>query len=79
MECFRYGFNFPSIQNRAVAMSRKFMGQPKSRTRFRQRYRYRCRHKLPIKVEEPPKIPLKIYRLPTFSIELHNMFEILDI
>jgi len=79
MECFRYGFNFPSIQNRAVAMSRKFMGQPKPRTRIRFRPRYRYRHKHPIKVEEPPKIPLKIYRPPTFSIELHNIFEILDI
>ena len=79
MECFRYGFNFPSIQNRAVAVSRKFMGQPKPRIRFRPRYRYRYLHKHPIKVEEPPKIPLKIYKPYIFSIELHNMFEILDI
>jgi hypothetical protein len=70
MECFRYGFDFPSIQNRAVVMS-------KPRIRFRPRYRYRHHHKLPV---EPLKIPLKIYTPPpTFSIELHNMFEILDI
>jgi len=76
MECFCYGFNFPTIQKKAASISRKIMGQPRLR---RPRYRYRYRYKYPIKIEEPPKIPLKIYRPPTFSIELHNMFEILDI
>jgi hypothetical protein len=79
MECFCYGFNFPNIQKKAASISRKFMGQPRLRIRIRPRYRYRHHHKYPIKIEEPPKIPLKIYRPPTFSIELHNMFEILDI
>ena len=74
MECFRFGFNFPSIQNKATTVSRKVLNLPR---RTPKRYRYRV--KRPIKIETP-KIPLKIYNPPpTFSIELHNMFEILDI
>ena len=75
MECFRYGFNFPSIQKRATVVTNKVLG---IKTRRPRRFRVRPRVK-PMPPPPPPPPRLKKYTPPIgFSIELDNMFEILD-
>jgi hypothetical protein len=78
MEAFRFGLSIPYIQNRASEMSRKLLDIP--RTVLLRPRRYKRRRIVPKKKQYIPKPPvLKIYTPPVFSIELDNMFEILDI
>jgi hypothetical protein len=80
MEAFRFGLSIPYIQNRASEMSRKLLDIPRvprvTRTRPR-RYKRRLVPKTKQYIPKPPV--LKVYTPPVFSIELDNMFEVLDI
>jgi len=76
MDCLRFGFDFHFINHKAATVSRKVLGIPKS---HRRRRHYKIRRVKTPPSPKPPPIPLKIYNPPTFSIELHNIFEILDI
>ena len=80
MEAFRFGLSIPYIQNRASEMSRKLLDIPRvNRTVLRpRRYKRRIVPKKYIPIPKPPPV-LKIYAPPVFSIELDNMFEVLDI
>lgn len=75
MEAFRFGLSIPYIQNRASEMSRKLLDIP--RTVLLRPRRYKRRRIVPKKKQYTPV--LKVYTPPVFSIELDNMFEILDI
>lgn len=79
MECFRFGLDFPSLNRKAVILSSKVLGLPNPYAR-RPRHRggrNRCRK---FHVAPPPNpVRLKVYEPPTFSIELENLFEVLDI
>jgi hypothetical protein len=75
MEAFRFGLSIPYIQNRASEMSRKLLDIPRVRV-LRPRRRYK-RRLVPKKKQYTPV--LKLYTPPVFSIELDNMFEVLDI
>jgi hypothetical protein len=84
MEAFRYGLSIPYIQDMAIRLSRKVLdvdlyksSPPVTRRRYRGSRRYRTKRVLPPRVPKPPV--LKIYTPPVFSIELDNMFEVLDI
>ena len=88
MECFRFGFDFPSLNRKAVILSSKVLGLPNPyarRTRRRGgRGRGRGRKYYTIPTQQPPPpaptpVQLKVYKAPTFSIELENLFEVLDI
>jgi hypothetical protein len=76
MECFRFGFDFPEIQKKAVMMSKTVAVTIPPRRRIRRRYVHKPRRPVPV----PPPVPLKKYTPPpSFSIELYNLFEILDV
>ena len=77
MECFRYGLSIPYIQIRAINVSNNV---PTRRIRYR-RYRKPVtrRYRKPVPAPAPIVPKVKIYKPYIFSIELHNMFEILDI
>lgn len=82
MEAFRYGLSIPYIQDMAIRLSRKVLDVDlyKSSYPVRRRRgprRYRPKVVLPPRVPKPPV--LKVYTPPVFSIELDNMFEVLDI
>ena len=80
MEAFRFGLSIPYIQNRASEMSRKLLDIPVNSRKSivcRKRKRYR-RRPVPVPVSKPRVF--KLYQPPpVFSIELDNMFEVLDI
>ena len=78
MEAFRFGLSIPYIQNRASEMSRKLLDIPRV-TRPVLRQRIYKRRLVPKKKYIPKPPVLKIYIPPVFSIELDNMFEVLDI
>jgi len=79
MECFKFGFNFPEIQKKSTVISSKVLvvrGRVK-RTRPRRRY-YHPRPRT-VLVTIPPKPVMKIYVPHVFSLELDNMFDVLDL
>ena len=77
MECFRFGFDFPALNRKAVILSSKVLGIPAPYARRSRHRGGRGRYR---KVRmTPPPIQLKMYEAPTFSIELENLFEVLDI
>ena len=79
MECFRYGFDFPEIQGRAAMFARTVAVTIPPRRRIHPRYVRKPRHPVPVPTPVKAPVPLKIYTPPPkFSIELHNLFEILD-
>ena len=90
MEAFRYGFNF-NIQKKAVVVTANLFGikpvkqsfQP-HRRQFRARRCFKPRRRLQphphVETPQPaPLIKMKMYLPPTFSLEIDNMFEILDL
>ena len=80
MECFRYGFDFPEIQGRAAMLARTVAVTIPPRRRIRRRYVRKPRRQYTAPVPVPTPVPLKKYTPPpSFSIELYNLFEILDI
>jgi hypothetical protein len=82
MECFRFGLDFPSLNRKAVILSSKVLGLPNPYARRSRRRGGRGRgRKVHMTPPTPPPIPvrLKMYEAPTFSIELENLFEVLDI
>ena len=79
MECFRFGFDFPEIQGRAAMLSRTVAVTIPPRRRIHRRNVRKPRRPVPVPVPPPP-VPLKKYTPPPrFSIELYNLFEILDV
>jgi len=86
MECFRFGLDFPSLNRKAVILSSKVLGLPNPyahrprRRGGRNRSRGRRFYVVPQPPPPPPSpVRLKLYEPPTFSIELENLFEVLDI
>jgi hypothetical protein len=78
MECFRYGFDFPEIQGRAAMLARTVAVTIPPRRRTRHRYVRKPRRQYTPTVPIPFKKPVRV-KPPTFTIELYNLFEILDI
>ena len=89
MEAFRYGFNF-NIQKKAVAITSNLLGikpvkrsfQPRRHFRPHRRFQPRRRFQPHRHIETPqpaPLIKMKMYLPPTFSLEIDNMFEVLDL
>ena len=82
MECFRFGLDFPSLNHKSVILSSKVLGLPRRHPRRRGgRGRGRGRGRkftVPHPPSPPTPVQLKMYKAPTFSIELENLFEILD-
>ena len=83
MECFRFGLDFPSINRKADIISSKVLGLPgrlPSRRGGRRggRGRGRGRGRKFTVPHPPPPVQLKMYKPPTFSIELANLFDVLD-
>jgi hypothetical protein len=77
MECFRFGLDFPSLNHKSVILSSKVLGLPRRHPR-RRGGRGRGRGRKFTVPHPPPPVQLKMYKAPTFSIELENLFEILD-
>ena len=76
MESFRYGLSVPYIQSHASDMSRRVMKLsviPRTVLCVR---RYNVTRKKKFVKKVPPV--LKLHTPPVFSIELDNMFDILD-
>ena len=83
MEAFRYGFNF-NIQKKAVALTSNFFGIKPVKRNFQLRRHFRPRRRFQphrhIETPQPaPLIKMKMYLPPTFSLEIDNMFEVLDL
>jgi hypothetical protein len=84
MECFRFGLDFPTLNRKSVTIASKVLGLPERRSRRRGsrgrgRGRGRKYYTLPHPPQPPPTVQLKMYKPPTFSIDLENLFEVLDI
>ena len=77
MECFRFGLDFPSLNHKSVILSSKVLGLPRRHPR-RRGGRGRGRGRKFTVPHPPTPVQLKMYKAPTFSIELENLFEILD-
>ena len=70
MECFRFGLDFPLLNRKAVILSSKVLSLPA----------HHRRRRFYVAPPPPPSpVRLKVYEAPTFSIELENLFEVLDI
>ena len=83
MEAFRYGFNF-NIQKKAVAITSNLLGIKPVKRNFQLRRHLRPRRRFQphrhIETPQPaPLIKMKMYLPPTFSLEIDNMFEVLDL
>ena len=80
MECFRFGLDFSSLNHKSVIISSKVLGLPVRRPRRRGgRGRGRKLYTVPHPPPPPTPVQLKMYKAPTFSIELENLFDVLDI
>jgi hypothetical protein len=80
MEAFRFGFDFP-IQKKAAKISNSALSLgPKPRPPIVKRRRYRVRVRYPIRtVLVPVHAPEPKIKVPEkFSLDISNMFEILD-
>jgi hypothetical protein len=82
MEAFRFGFDFP-IQKKAAKISNSALSlgpKPKPRPPIVKRRRYRVRVRYPIRtVLVPVHAPEPKIKVPEkFSLDISNMFEILD-
>jgi len=69
MECFLFGLSVPSIQTRSSDVTRATMKLPVRTVVCVRRYK--------VKKKVPPVV--KMQSPPVFSIELDNIFDILDI
>jgi hypothetical protein len=84
MECLRFGFDFSAINRNATIISSKVLDLPVHQARRSRRRgghgrgRGRGRTFFVVTPPPPPPVQLKMYKAPTFSIDLSNLFEVLD-
>jgi len=77
MEAFRFGFDFPIQKKAAASVFRSSIPKKPVRPRPIRRYRYRVPRT--VIVTPVKKFVMKTFTPKTFSLELDNMFEILDV